>query len=108
MKFNSAQEMLNYIQGGNDLYNPRLETYVFVYSDAGSIAYYSITNEHAKELAKLAKENDEYWGAFLGPGGRIIDDPSSDFYTDGKETNLDWCKDMYKEEGWINTEEVEP
>ncbi len=105
MEFNSAQEMLDVIQSGTDLYNPRLGIYVFVYSNAGSISYYSITDEHARELAKLAKENDEYWGAFLGPGGSIVDDPGSDFF-DGRETNLDWCEDMYKEDGWIDTKEI--
>lgn len=106
MIFNSAQEMLDCIQKGTDLYNPKTETYVFVYSEAGSIAYYSIDNEEAKELQRKAEENDEYWGAFLGPGGWIVDDPSSDFYNEGDETNLDWCEERYKEDGWIRCEEV--
>ena len=103
MTFNSAKEMLEYIQEGNDLYNQNIETYVFVYSDAGSIAYYSIDNDHAKELSQTAKEYNEYWGAFLGCGGYIVDDPDSDSYREGRETNLEWCEGCYMEEGWVNT-----
>lgn len=106
MKFDSAKQMLDYIQEGNDLYNPRLEVYVFVYSDAGSIAYYNISVDEAKELERRSREADEYWGAFLGPGGWIVDDPSSDFYTEGRKTNLDWCEAAYKEDGWMDTREV--
>lgn len=105
MKFNSAQEMLDVIKKGTDLYNPNTNTYVFVYSDAGSIAYYRIDNEEAKELERKAREADEYWGAFLGPGGWIVDDPSSDFF-EGNETNLEWCEACYKDEGWIECKEV--
>ena len=108
MIFNSAREMLDYIQEGNDLYNPNDESYVFLYNGYGSIAEYGISKEHAKELAKQAKENDEYWGAFLGPHGYIFDDPSCDFFEEGDTSNLDWCEDHYQLEGWMNTEEVEP
>ena len=101
MKFNSAQEMLDVIvKEENDLYNPNTETYVFVYSDCGSICYYSIDKEHAKKLAKLKEETGEYWGAFLGPGGWIVDDPSHELYDEGDETPLDWCENYYKEDGW--------
>lgn len=105
MKFNSAKEMLEVIQNGFDLYNPTLEIYVFVYNEAGSIAYYDIDNKKAKELSQKAKEFQEYWAAFLGPGGFIIDDLNSDFYKNGNETNLQWCEKYYKKDDWINTEE---
>lgn len=103
MKFNSAKEMLDCIQKGCDLYNPNLELYVFVYNDSGSIAYYDISKNDATELVQKVKESEEYWGSLLGPGGRIVDAPTSEFYIKGKETNLQWCKKYYKEDGWVNT-----
>lgn len=103
MKFSTAKEMLEHIQAGNDLYNPKLEVYVFLYNDVGSIAYYNINKDSAKSLSQKAKEQDEYWGAFLGPGGEIIDDVSSEFYRKGNKTNLQWCKNYYKDDNWINT-----
>ena len=48
IKFNSAEEMLAEIQSGTDLYSPELETYVFIYTDNGSICYYSIDKEEAE------------------------------------------------------------
>ena len=103
MRFNSAEEMLSSIQDGNDYYNPKLELYVFAYNDVGSIAYYNVDTALAKFLSQQAKEQDEYWGAFLGCGGHIIDDPSSDFYRDGNETTLQWCEQCYMNDNWINT-----
>lgn len=93
MRFNSAEEMLSSIQDGNDYYNPKLELYVFAYNDVGSIACYNVDTALAKSLSQQAKEQEEYWGAFLGCGGHIIDDPSS----------LQWCDKCYMNDNWINT-----
>ena len=101
--FTSAKEMLDTIQNGTDLYNPNLQIYVFVYNIAGSIAYYNIDINEASELARQSEESDEYWGAFLGRGGYIIDDPSSEFYEPGDETNYQWWENVFKEKGWIDT-----
>ena len=51
MKFDTAQEMLDYIQDDNechDLYSEKAEIYVFLYNDAGSIATYDINKVEAK------------------------------------------------------------
>ena len=68
MKFNSPQELLEYIQNGFDLYSPSLEEYAFLYNDMGSICTYHITNEYADRL----QQKEEYWGTQQVPTkGRI-------------------------------------
>ena len=104
MKFTTAQEMLEFIQDGNDLWSQSAETYVFVYNDAGSICVYSIDKEKAKQLASDAKEYDEYWSAFLGIGGSIYDDPSYENYTEDQMNNLDLCEELYLIEDWVLTQ----
>ena len=106
MKFTTAQEMLEFIQDGNDLWSQSAETYVFVYNDAGSICIYSINKEKAKQLASDAKKYDEYWGAFLGIGGSIYDDPSYEDYTEDQMSNLDLCEELYLIEDWVLTQDV--
>lgn len=91
-KFSSANDMLEKIKV-NDYYNYITEEYVFTYNDRDSIAVYNIDKDEAKKLSKQAKENDEYWGAFLGPGGYIYDEPQ----------NSEWCESHFKEDGWITT-----
>ena len=91
-KFSSANDMLEKIKV-NDYYNHITEEYVFTYNDGDSIAVYNIDKDEAKTLSKQAKENDEYWGAFLGPGGYIYDEPQ----------NSEWCESHFKEDGWITT-----
>ena len=62
----------------HDLYNLDNETYMFLYNDAGAYAYYSLEPETMVELAHEAyieesPEDSEYLGAYLGPGGYIVD-----------------------------------
>lgn len=99
MKFNSSKEMLDCIQEGKDFYNPTLELYVFKYNETGSLAYYNIDNEQAKELSRVAKEADEYWGSFLGAGGRIVD-----AYSKNSQTPIEWCDTVFQESNWIDTD----
>lgn len=106
MKFTTAQEMLEFIQDGNDLWSQSAETYVFVYNGAGSICIYSINKEKAKQLASDAKKYDEYWSAFLGIGGSIYDDPSYEDYTEDQMSNLDLCEELYLIEDWVLTQDV--
>lgn len=73
-KFSSANDMLEKIKV-NDYYNHITEEYVFTYNDRDSIAVYNIDKDEAKKLSKQAKENDEYWGAFLGPGVIYMTNP---------------------------------
>ena len=82
MKFNSAQEIYDYIHAGNDLYDVDEEIYLFDYNWVGAIAYYYLSEEALIERAKLAGPND-YIAGTLGPGGYILDvnliDPDGDF-----------------------------
>ena len=103
--FNSAEEMLNTITGGTDLYCPEEEIYVFVYNDLGSICLYSVDKEQARELDELSFETGEYWGAFLGWGGRIIDSDewyakNNEIHHDYQESPIEWCKEMYTH-NWV-------
>lgn len=93
MKFNTAKEMLEYIRESNGLYNVKTHEYVFEYNAEGSICVYSLSTEEATSVSKLAHEHDDYWGAFLGwHGSAIYDNPD----------NIDWCKDNYAIDGWID------
>ena len=103
IKFNSAEEMLAEIQSGTDLYSPELETYVFLYTENGSICYYSIDEEEAEELEKTSFLGGECWSAYLGVGGSILD--SDEWYAENNQTRpdylespIEWCEKMYNAE----------
>ncbi len=99
--FTSAKDMLARVQK-EDFYNMVTEEYVFGYNDAGSIAVYNIGYDEARELQKKVEESDEeYWGAFLGAGGRIWDDESHEDKPAKGCSNLDYCKANFKKEGWV-------
>lgn len=83
MKFANAQEMYDMIVH-SDIYNDEKELYAFLYNEEGAICVYHITNDEAKKLEQKKKNFDEYWGAFLGIGGTIYDDP------------MEFCNDQYK------------
>ena len=102
MRFNSPEQMLDAILNGEkDLYNVKTGDYVFHYSESGSIAVYNLTSEEAEELDKKAIENGEYWGAFLGGGGEIWDDPERAAENE-QDCNLDYCKKVYALDGWVD------
>lgn len=106
MKFSSGAEMLDYLIDGNDLYSPDLEIYVFCYNDIGAIAYYGIDKEQAVSLEKESRLSGEYWGAFLGPGGYICDDPSDSYNPPSPgNSNIDFCN-MYYSANWLHCSEV--
>ena len=86
----SAEDMVNTLQAGMDLYNVLTQEYVFQYNTEGAIAVYSVSLEEAKELEEKSQSSGEYWGAFLGAGGTIYDEP------------LEFCNDKYKLAGWID------
>lgn len=74
--FEDGKEMFDYIQAGVDLYSPEIETYLFLYNEDGEICEYSVDREKAEELKKLSEENGgEFWSAFLGVGGCIMEKP---------------------------------
>lgn len=105
MKFNTPEQMLEYINAGHELYSRKAETYVFPYNEAGSISTYSIDPEEANVVSNRVKsEDEEHWSAFLGVGGSIWDDPSHECYKDGQASNLDCCASFMKYDDWVLTE----
>lgn len=74
MTFKSGADFYEAINN-SDLYNDERCLYVFLYNEAGAVCVYSIQKEEAEDLENKSKEYDEYWGAFLGIGGEIYDDP---------------------------------
>lgn len=99
MVFNTADEMLEkVVNDDTDIYNTETGHYVFAYNTEGSICVYTLSSEEAEEL----KENsEEYWGASLGPGGNIYDAPDNPHYSEGKMSNMDYCKENYNVGEWI-------
>ena len=106
MRFNSPQELLEYIQNGFDLYSPSLEEYAFLYNDMGSICTYHITNEYADKL----KQKEEYWGAYLGWGGHIHDSEEYIIENEGEQNivharelhqlPIQWAEDVRDVDDW--------
>lgn len=76
-----------------DMYNSETEIYAFHYNDKDAICIYHISVDKAIELAKEAKEQNEYWGSLLGIGGLIFSNPE------------DFIQAYGVEDGWITCEE---
>lgn len=102
IKFDSPEEMLDYICGDNDLYNLETGDYIWKYTECGSIAVDNFNLEEAEEIEKKANEIDEYWGGFIGGGSIIYDDPSHELYEEHDASNLDYCKEVYDKGTWID------
>ena len=105
--FNDAQEMLNLLHTDEDLYNMDTGEYIFRYNEEDSIASYHFSVEKAKKLAEVSVIDREYWGAQLGVGGYIYDDPAAEGYEKGGITNLSHCKDVYSIGRWFKTSDLE-
>lgn len=88
IKFSSPNQMSCFL-AEKDLYNIYTKQYLFLYNDEGHIAHYELDTEEALELSKEAKSTGDYWGAFLGPGGRIDENP------------LSGCLSDFLQEGWV-------
>lgn len=121
IKFNNGREMYDYLVKSpkGDLYSPSYGTYVFGYNDCGSIAYYSIDVNEAKDLANKCKEyGEKYWNAFLGLGIYICD-IGKDYeelwkmgtrmeYNPNEENNAYWfCEECYMYDDWYDTNDYE-
>ena len=106
MKFNSALEMLEFIQAGNSLWSPSEETYVFLYNNVGSICTYHVNQFMAKVLTRLSKDSDSFWESFLGIGGVIYDDPSYENYDQMSSNNLNICENLCIAQDWVLVEEL--
>ena len=94
--FDSAKEMLDFINDNHDLYCEDTDTYVANYNTCGSIVTYFLTAEDAMECEKYREETGDYWLGCLGPDGDIYDGPSYPDFNDGCSTNLDFCEQNYK------------
>lgn len=103
--FEDGEAMLCEIYN-NDLYNLKTGEYVFQYNDKRAIAVYQLSEEAVIELDTTSSLNGEYWGAMLGPGGRIYDDPLTCFENNHGYNNLDWCKDHYTNSGWVRVSDI--
>lgn len=113
MKFNSGKEMHDYICNVGDLYNINTGIYVCEYNDAHAVCVYHLRPDEVIELIAKSKESGEYWEAYLGAGGKILDaeDYNNDVYRYSEDETmrnlylkptLDFCEHMYKEE-WVDT-----
>lgn len=102
IKFDSPEEMLDYICGDNDLYNLETGDYIWKYTECGSIAVDNFSLEEAEEIEKEANEIDEYWGGFIDGGSIIYDDPSHELYEEHYASNLDYCKEVYNKGIWVD------
>ena len=113
MKFTTWREMYDYIVKENDLYNPNVGIYVFEYNAFSALCVYYIDEDEAKELSQLSRDNGDYWAAFLGVGGTILDNYD---YRNGDEIkneeldlylepSYDFCKEYYNKDGWISTKD---
>ena len=94
--------MLNVLKDGIELYNPSKELYVFTYNDCGSVCVYNIDIDEALKLKNDTELMNEYWGACLGVGGSIYDDPMYEWFEDGETSNRDFCQQTY-EGVWYDT-----
>ena len=94
--FDSAKEMLDFINDNHDLYCEETNTYVANYNEIGSIATYFLDEDDVRKCEKYYEETGDYWLGCLGPGGAIYDDPSHPYFNSNQMDNLDFCKQNYK------------
>jgi len=117
LKFNNGTEMYNYLLKGSDLYSKSLGIYVFEYNDAHTLCYYHLNPYGVMEILKRKKETGEYWGAYLGIGGSILDDPdyNDDYHRYHEDEavralylkpSLDFCEKLFMTEDWMDTDDV--
>ena len=113
IKFNSAQEMLVYLHGDRDLYNPETGEYVWRYNEAGSIAVDRLNNVDILrildeiEVFRILQDKEGYesWSGYIPGGSDIWDDTSYDGCKVTKGcTNFDYCKGHYAE-NWVDCKE---
>ena len=72
MRFCTSNQFLEELVG-HDLYCIDLGMYVYTYNDGGSVVQYYIDGDEAKALSQMANKANDYWEAYLGPGGHIYD-----------------------------------
>jgi phytoene dehydrogenase-like protein len=102
MEFQDGKEMYEYLKH-HDLYDKESEVYVFLYNEDGALCTYDVTMEEACSLAEKSAEDDgQYWGAYLGPGGTVLDnteyEPEQELYL---QPSYDFC-DRTFDKGWTD------
>ena len=109
-KFENAEDMYQFLLYDGDLYSKKLEMYVFLYNEDGAIAVYDdIDSFDAARLVVKAKSINECWAAFLGPGGKILDDDTYDRATERDKYLLPtraFCEEYFENDDWMDTVEV--
>ena len=95
LQFSSPEDFYNELQF-SDMYCPELGYYVFSYNDRGAVCHYDIDLEEAAELSKMSRKYNDYWAAYLGPGGHIWD-AEGDTETPPNPgcSNKDFCEAYY-------------
>lgn len=93
MIFDSAEQMLNTITNGIDLWNPNLKKYVFVYDENDSLCVYELDEEL---INKLTQSSNEYWSSYLEGDGDVI----------SHENALSFCEKNFSVEEWFDTKEI--
>lgn len=93
MFFDSAEQMLNTITNGIDLWNPNLKKYVFVYDENDSLCVYELDEEL---INKLTQSSNEYWSSYLEGDGDVI----------SHENALSFCEKNFSIEEWFDTKEI--
>ena len=117
IKFDSPEEMLDYITSDSDLYNLETGDYIWRWNDYDSIAVDNFSIEEAERLEQEATKEKTYWGGLVPGGARIYDsqsyyddylgctesdDESSFMDFDEDELNLDYCREVYNKGIWID------
>lgn len=115
MKFENGKQMYEYLISEGDLYSKSLGIYAFEYNAAHAICIYHLDPNEVAELVKRSKETNEYWAAFLGPGGSILDDEDYDEYryVEDEERralylrpSLEFCEESFNAKDWIDTNDI--
>ena len=94
--FDSAKEMLDFINDNHDLYCEKDCTFVAIYNCYNSIVVYNLDEFQVRECEKYHEETGDCWLGCLGPGGDIYDDPSYPYFDKDLTSNLDFCEQNYK------------
>lgn len=117
MRFKNGKEMFDYLVTGKDLYSPSERIYIFVYNDSDALCYYYLSYQEVLDILNHKGNSDEYWGAYLGIGGYILDgseyDDDEHRYSEDEsmralylQPSYDFCENYYDIDDWMNTDDV--
>ena len=115
MRFKNGKEMYDYVASGSDLYSPSKDIYIFVYNDADALCYYDLNHDEVLDILNRKGDSNEYWCAYLGFGGDILDESEYDEhrYSDNQEMrdlylqpSYDFCEDYYNVDDWMDINDV--